>query len=561
MKVALITTPASLRSGIGDYTRHLLPFLREECDLHLFTRRGEEEAPPGQESRPIADLDARHFDQVLYQLGNETHHAFMVPMVRAIGGTVVLHDWVLFDLALAARPDLARGGLRAARLLLREGGMAELRRWWRNRRARPVERDADRAAASGAALVEGWHGPEAGGRWTSQTALFRLPGRGVRRARLELIGEPGRSASLLHRGSRLGSRDFTEEEREIELEVELPAPDRPLLALESSAARRTGEQRRSGDRRRLGVFVRSIRYWDAAGEHAIDLHGPVVAAPRLRDPAGLRFELSLNRSIVRLADAFLVHSEHVRQLILTSRNQPTPIGVVPHGGENRWREEDRGPERGRLGLSGPWRDGFLIASFGKVQAHKRLDVLLKALVRARRERPDLHLALVGSLEPEHFDARSLVRRLKLEDSVRLEDWVPQETAWSWLHAADLAVQLRGPSTGGASGGVHQALSLGRGVIASDGPEQAGLPEDCVVKVPRGVDEVSELARLLVELRDDPGRRAGMEAAARRYVDEVCHWRHVARMYVEHMNRFPRARGSRGSVVSVALRRIRRGGRD
>ena len=33
MRIALITTPPGVRSGIGDYTRHLLPSLRERAEV------------------------------------------------------------------------------------------------------------------------------------------------------------------------------------------------------------------------------------------------------------------------------------------------------------------------------------------------------------------------------------------------------------------------------------------------------------------------------------------------------------------------------------------------
>ena len=36
MRIALITTPPGVRSGIGDYTRHLLPYLRERAEVELF---------------------------------------------------------------------------------------------------------------------------------------------------------------------------------------------------------------------------------------------------------------------------------------------------------------------------------------------------------------------------------------------------------------------------------------------------------------------------------------------------------------------------------------------
>ena len=98
------------------------------------------EAPGGRELRSTDELRPRAFDQVLYQLGNERHHAFMQPLVRAIGGTVALHDWVLFDLAVAAHPALTRTGPRGLAVALREGGLRQAAVWWRNRMLRRAQR-------------------------------------------------------------------------------------------------------------------------------------------------------------------------------------------------------------------------------------------------------------------------------------------------------------------------------------------------------------------------------------------------------------------------------------
>ena len=53
-----------------------------------------------------------------------------------------------------------------------------------------------------------------------------------------------------------------------------------------------------------------------------------------------RLELPFNRSVVRRADSFLVHSEWMRERILAERNAVTPISVVPHGAERVSRSED-----------------------------------------------------------------------------------------------------------------------------------------------------------------------------------------------------------------------------
>jgi hypothetical protein len=150
--------------------------------------------------------------------------------------------------------------------------------------------------------------------------------------------------------------------------------------------------------------------------------------------------------------------------------------VVHHGAEARWLTEDRRAIRARLGLSPEWQTSVLLTSFGHVQEHKRIEPLLNAFAHARRERPDLRLSLIGAEHRDSFDARRPVRELGLEPYVLFTGRVREEEAWPWIHAGDFAVQLRGPSTGGTSGGVFQSLGLGRAVIASDLDEQRELPE-------------------------------------------------------------------------------------
>ena len=554
MKVALVTTPPAIRSGIGDYTRHLLPYLRELCDVEIYVRDGGEGG-----ARPAVELDPRRYDQVLYQLGNEQQHGFMARMVRAIGGTVVQHDWVLFDMAVAAYPGLARGGLKGHVLALREGGLAQTlvyaRSWLdrRRQRLRPAP-PVDGAALEGTILA-GWHAPEPDGRWTADAAWLRIPAAGVRELAVELHLPAGRRARLL-----AGDELLAESEGE-RLAASLPGVDRPVLRLETSGVSVTAEQRRHGDARRLGCKLRRLVWSDAAGEHELDLAEPATLPILPITISRDRFQLPLNRSVVRFGDAFLVHSRWVAERILRERNARTAIGLVHHGAEARWRDdEDRRATRERLGLPAAWRDGFLLVSFGGVQPRKRIDKALEALARARRERPDVHLVVAGSVQSDVLDPRAYAAKLGLADAVRFPGFVPEEQAWDLLHAADVSLNLRGPTSGGTSGGIFQAFSLGRPVIATDAAEQSELPDSCVVKVPLGDGEVAALARSLVELRDDPQRRARLEQAAREFVRAECHWGVVARRYVEHLEGFPRPRATRRRIVAmrVALARSGRG---
>lgn len=555
MKVALVTTPPSVRSGIGDYTRHLLPHLRAHSEVELFVEHGADEPGwAGERAQLASALDPRRFDQVLYQLGNEQSHAFMPRMIRATGGTVVQHDWVLFDMAVAAWPGLSRGGAKGHALALREGGLAQtqvyLRNWLERRRQRlQPTRPMEMAAVPGC-LLFGWHPAESNARWTADFAGLRIPADDVEWVRIELHLEPGRAVRVHEAGS------APVEESTGWIEVRPKRRDHPELMLETTGIRVTSAQRRHGDSRRLGCAVQRVTWRDAGGEHELDLSQPCLHPPTLLTLSRDRFSLALNRSVVRFADAFIVHSRYVAERIRKDRNAHTPLGILHHGSEERWRDDDRRAARRALGLPEDWVRSCLVVSFGGVQAHKRIDKVLEGIALARRQRGDIRLILAGSMHSGDLDAPALTRKLGLDDAVRFTGYLSEVAAWEWLHAGDFAINLRGPTTGGTSGGIFQAFSVGRSVIASDAGEQKELPDDCVVRVPLGGGEVEALARELVALRDEPGRRDRLERNVREFVRRECHWSVVARQYSEYLRSFPRPRASRRKLIAmrVALQR-------
>lgn len=541
MKLALVTTPAGTPSGIGDYTRHLLPYLRERAEIELFVEDGCEGdgREEGLAVHPVSNLEPRRFDQTLYQLGNERRHAFMLRMLPALGGTVVLHDWVLFDAAAAAFPALERGGLRGLRAALREGGLAQARLWAAARRGR-FDR-LDEVPCGPPALVDGWHAPEAGGRWSAPRARLRVPAAAAS-VEVTLEGVPGTRVTL--RGKSLAC-SFTPTRGQTATTLVLEEPGMGTAELLVRGARRRGR-----DPRRLGVFVRRVVWRGDEGRGELDL-GRAPLLP-LRGIAAARFELPFNRSVVRDGDAFVVHSAWMRSRILAERNAPTPIAVVPHGCERRWERFEREDAR-RSVLPADWSRAFVVVSFGALQRHKRVHRLLEAFAQARETRPELRLLLVGAQVADEVDVAGEIERGGLGGVVQCTGWLEQEEVWRRLAAADLAVNLRGPSTGGASGGAAQALSLGRGVIISDREEHRDLPEQACPRVPVGEGEVETLAKLLAELASDPARRDRMERAARAHVEGTAHWGRVADLYLEALDAFPNARAARRSLVALAFR--------
>jgi glycosyltransferase involved in cell wall biosynthesis len=522
VRIALVTTPWSSRSGIADYTRHLLPYLREGADVDLYVEPGREgEECAGEELRSVAELEPREVDRILYQLGNEAQHAFMVPLVKNLGGTVMLHDWVLFDLAMAAYPELGRGGLRGLRRAFCEGGAEEARVYLRNKRGP-------------AAVQTGWHAHEADGRWCAASAT--IPVDGADRLRWSVHLPAGRRLVM-----RRGAVELGEWRGDVEGELELASGDAEPVEL---AVHGTRAARAEGDGRTLGAFFREL-------EVRVDgtWREPALAVVATMGETGLsadRFALTLNRSIVRHADAFLVHSDWVGERILASRNAPTPISRVHHGVERRWSDAPAAELRAALGLPPSWRDAFLLATFGAVQAHKRPQVLLDALAVLEGGDLDARLLWVGEERPQEFDILGEARRRGLSERVHVTGWLPEAEAWRALEAADVGVQLRGPSTGGTSGGASQFLSVGRPVIVSKLPELTHLPSS--LWVPQGEDEVRDLAQLVFGLDEDASSHRDLAANIRRTVDEKLHWSHAAQRYLDVLESHPHARASRRSLI-------------
>src|SRR5207248_3910141 len=139
----------------------------------------------------------------------------------------------------------------------------------------------------------------------------------------------------------------------------------------------------------------------------------------------------------------------------------------------------------------------IIGCYGHLNPAKRLPQLLEAFAHLRRRVPEALLLLVGSLSPG-LELDPVYGRLGLregEDVIRVH-YVDEAQLWSYLSACEVCVNLRYPTMGETSGIVVRALSLGRALVVSDVGWFAELPDEAVVKVPVGEDEVGAVATAL-----------------------------------------------------------------
>jgi hypothetical protein len=129
VKLALVTSAPSTASPVAASAFAIVASLAERVDLALFVEPGSDTgAVAGLPLRSAVDLDPRAFDHIVYVLGNERAHGFMVRLVRALGGTVAIDCWNLPELALGAHPELSRRTLRGAWAAWLECGLLGARR-------------------------------------------------------------------------------------------------------------------------------------------------------------------------------------------------------------------------------------------------------------------------------------------------------------------------------------------------------------------------------------------------------------------------------------------------
>src|SRR5260370_39689684 len=84
-RLAIFTPLPPARTGTADYAAALLPELRKFMDVEVF---------PGEAN----GFDARAYDVLLYQIGNNPHHAGAYRAALRIPGVVALHEANVHDL-------------------------------------------------------------------------------------------------------------------------------------------------------------------------------------------------------------------------------------------------------------------------------------------------------------------------------------------------------------------------------------------------------------------------------------------------------------------------------
>lgn len=177
-------------------------------------------------------------------------------------------------------------------------------------------------------------------------------------------------------------------------------------------------------------------------------------------------------------------------------------------------------------------DDVLIIVAGYLNRNKRPESIIRAL-GAIRPTKSVKLVMVGAIsDGESAQLLEIARTLGVHRSVRFTGYATEQEFYSYLHHADISVNLRYPNTEGASASAIEQMLFGSALIALDTGFFQELPDQAVARV-RLKYEREDLQRVLKELIESPSRRTELASRARVYAES----RFRADLYAQGFLRF------------------------
>lgn len=167
---------------------------------------------------------------------------------------------------------------------------------------------------------------------------------------------------------------------------------------------------------------------------------------------------------------------------------------------------------------------------GTFEAYQGIDLLLHAFARVHRERPDVHLLLVGGTPEQVRAMRALAERLGVAGACRLTGRVPKDLAWRYIENATVLVSPRVTGTNTPLK-IYEQLASGKPLVATRIWSHTQVLRDdvCTLVEP----DASDLARGLLETLNDEGESSRRAQKARQLYESV----YSRDCYEDKMRRF------------------------
>jgi glycosyltransferase involved in cell wall biosynthesis len=165
--------------------------------------------------------------------------------------------------------------------------------------------------------------------------------------------------------------------------------------------------------------------------------------------------------------------------------------------------------------------------FGYIGRNRRLEAVLKALADLP-EKDQFHLDVYGNILDEEKQVRARIRSLDLKKQVTLHGFAPEAKLDEALATAHLAINLRYPTMGEASGSQLRIWAYGLPSLVSQVGWYGSLPPDAVAFVRTDDNEVADIKARLRAFLANPAAFSEMGEHGRKELAE----RHTPEQYAK-----------------------------
>ncbi|MGQ0749519.1 MAG: glycosyltransferase family 4 protein [Betaproteobacteria bacterium] len=235
-----------------------------------------------------------------------------------------------------------------------------------------------------------------------------------------------------------------------------------------------------------------------------------------------RLLLMLERWSFRTADVSIATNESYRRIAIERGGMPPERVFVVRSGPSLERMKVRPPDPA---LKGGRR--YLVGYVGVMGKQEGIEYLLQAArhIVIGLARNDVHFGLVGG-GTSLAQLRKLAEDLRIASYVTFTGRVPEETLLAMLNTADICVnpdvanEMNDKST---MNKIMEYMALGKPVVQFDLTEGRYSAQHASLYARR--NDPIDLAEKILELLDDPARRAWMGQYGRRRVESELEWRH------------------------------------
>ncbi len=160
---------------------------------------------------------------------------------------------------------------------------------------------------------------------------------------------------------------------------------------------------------------------------------------------------------------------------------------------------------------------YRLVLFGYIGRNRRLSSVLQALA-GLKQKDQFRLDVYGSILNDERDLRNQISSLNLKPQVTLHGFTAEAELDKALSRCDLAINLRYPTMGEASGSQLRIWAHGRASLVSRVGWYASLPQDVVAFVRTDENEIADIQSQLESFLAEPASFVAMGQRGRRELE-------------------------------------------